>query len=70
MLQNINLRIYITYNENIVSFNVLHKPGVVGLDRGPLSLVNTIEELLGRKVTEVCFLSTACLLSYLSHYSY
>jgi hypothetical protein len=26
MLQNINLRTYITYNENIDSFNVLHKP--------------------------------------------
>jgi hypothetical protein len=33
-----------------VRFPALPKKKVVGLERGPLSLVNTIEELLDRKV--------------------
>jgi hypothetical protein len=33
-----------------VGFPALPKKNVVGLERGPLSLVNTTEELLDRKV--------------------
>jgi hypothetical protein len=35
---------------NKYSFQLLHKKNVVGLERGPLSLVSTTEELLDRKV--------------------
>jgi hypothetical protein len=39
-----------TYPEARVQFPVLPEKRVVGLERGPLSLVSTTEELLDRKV--------------------
>jgi hypothetical protein len=43
----VKLRIYSSY---ITPFPGTTKKKVVGLERGPLSLVSTIEELLDRKV--------------------
>jgi hypothetical protein len=46
--------IYIyTYPEARVRFPALPEKNVVGLERGPLSLVSTTEELLDRKVAAI-----------------